>query len=90
MHPLVYLSAHAFSLLAAWSIHQGGLWLFSFPIVAYVIFPFLEVFYLGTDDNERAIDGESNAASIFQKLTIWLMVPNILCLLAFARWGKVG
>ncbi|MGH1337719.1 MAG: alkane 1-monooxygenase [Aureispira sp.] len=75
---LKYLGAYVLPLGAAHALYMQGIWSFNGILIAFILVPFLEVFFIGTTKNlEATEEAQQNGKQLFDFL-LYLNVPLLL------------
>jgi alkane 1-monooxygenase len=81
-----YLFALVFLPLAAWGVYAGGIWAYSVPVFAFVVIPFFELFFQGTQENLDGAGEEAALKDAWYDATVYAVVPLHYGLLFYFLW----
>jgi alkane 1-monooxygenase len=78
-----YLLAYILPLTAFVSLYVGGIWSFFSLMFGFILIPFLDGFFKGTDENLSEEQEENKLANRFFDIMLYLNVPILYALLIY-------
>ncbi len=86
MRDFKYLIAYIIPIVVFASYYFGGIWSFSGIYVAFIIIPFIELFYKGTTENLEVEEEDTQLKKYLFDFILYANVPIIWSLLAYFLW----